>query len=236
MSTVPGMGSMVDFPSNGTTGSGWFSPSATGTGPGILVIQEWWGLVDHIKDVCDRFAAAGFSALAPDLYRGDAVGNSEPDEAGKLMMALNLDQAAKDLRGAIAFLKASDAVTSSRVGVIGFCMGGGLALTVACNEADDVAACAPFYGLIPWDGAQPDWDRLQAPVRGHYAEGDDFFGPAAARALEEELRSRGKDVELRVHPGVGHAFFNDTRPEAHDAGAAAAAWEATLAFFRDTVR
>jgi len=229
------MGQMVEFPSNGTTGSGYFAAATAGSGPGVLVIQEWWGLVDHIKDVVDRFAAEGFTALAPDLYRGEST--TEPDEAGKLMMALNLTQAAKDLRGAIAYLQGSDAVSTRGVGVVGYCMGGGLALTVACAEPDDVVACAPYYGLIPWENAAPDYSRLGGPVHGHYAEEDAFFSPALARALEEDLcETYGKDAVFEIHPGVDHAFFNDARPEVYDATQAALAWNETIDFFRSTIR
>src|SRR5215470_4709180 len=136
------MGDMVEFASNGGTASGYLATPEGGTGIPVVVIQEYWGLVPHIKDVVDRFADEGFTALAPDLYHGEAT--TEPDEAGKLMMALNLEQAAKDLRGAIAFLKDSDATSSDGVGVVGYCMGGGLALVVACNESQDVVACAPY--------------------------------------------------------------------------------------------
>ncbi len=229
-----GSGAIVEFPSNGTTGSGYFAPAAGGSGPGIIVIQEWWGLVPHIRDVVDRFAAAGFSALAPDLYRGATT--TEPDEAGKLMMALNLEQAAKDMRGAIAYLQGSDAVSSDGVGVIGFCMGGGLAMMLAAQEPDDVVACAPFYGLIPWEAAEPDWTALSAPVRGHFAELDGFFGPDKARELEAKLQGLGKDAQIRIHPGVDHAFFNDDRPEVYSAEAAGSAWDETIEFFRSTVR
>lgn len=228
------MGSIVEFPSNGTTGSGYFAPAAEGSGPGVVVIQEWWGLVPHICEVVDRLAAAGFSAIAPDLYRGAST--TEPDEAGKLMMALNLEQAAKDMRGAISFLLGHEAVSSERVGVTGFCMGGGLALMLAAQEPQSIAACAPFYGLIPWEAAEPDWSRLGCPVRGHYAELDGFFGPDKARDFEERLRALGKDVELDVHPGVDHAFFNDHRPEVFDAETASECWEDMLAFFREHVR
>src|SRR5688500_19098918 len=116
------MGDMVEFPSNGGTGRGYFATPEAGAGPGLIVIQEWWGLVPHIKDVCDRFAGEGFTALAPDLYHGEST--TEPDEAGKLMMALNLEQAAKDMGGAIDYLESSDKVRGDGVGVIGFCMGG----------------------------------------------------------------------------------------------------------------
>lgn len=228
------MGHMVEFPSNGTTGQGWFAPAVGGKGPAVLVIQEWWGLVPHIKSVVDRFAAEGFTALAPDLYRGETT--TEPDEAGKLMMALNLEQAAKDMRGAIAFLESAESTSSEGVGVIGFCMGGGLALVVACNEPQDVVACAPYYGLIPWEGAAPDYSKLSGPVHGHYAENDGFFSPAMAKALETELRDTfGKDAVLQVHDGVDHAFFNDDRPEVYAPEAAAEAFAETVAFFRANV-
>lgn len=228
------MGSMVEFPSNGTTGSGYFAPAEGGSGPGVIVIQEWWGLVPHIQDVVDRFAAEGFSALAPDLFRGEST--TEPDEAGKLMMTMNLGQAAKDMRGAIGFLKSNDSVTSSGVGVTGFCMGGGLALMLAAQEPQDVAACAPFYGLIPWEQAEPDWSALDCPVRGHYAENDGFFGPDKVAALQAKFDELGKDAVLTVHPGVDHAYFNDTRPEVYDAEAAQGCFEDTVRFFREHVR
>lgn len=227
------MGEMVEFPSNGSQGQGYLA-AAPGGGPGVIVIQEWWGLVPHIREVCDRFAAAGFTALAPDLYRGEHT--TEPDEAGKLMMALNVDRAVADMGGAIDFLRGHEAVTSDGVGVIGFCMGGGLALVLACRRPDAVAACAPFYGLIPWEGAQPDWSALACPVRGHYAADDGFFGPAAVAELQATLDGLGKDAQLVVHPGVGHAFFNDHRPEVHDAAESTKAWDATVAFFRDAIR
>jgi carboxymethylenebutenolidase len=227
------MGDMVDFPVNGSSCPGYFAPAEGGPGPGVLVIQEWWGLVDHIKDVCDRFAAAGFSALAPDLYRGDST--TEPDEAGKLMMALNVDAAAKDMGAAVDWLLGRDEVSSSRAGVIGFCMGGGLALVVACTSADTVGAVAPFYGLIPWEGAQPDLSALQAPLRGHFAEMDEFFPPEGARQLESGLRALGKDASIEVHPGAQHAFFNDTRPEVYDEAASGRAWDVTVEFFRSAL-
>jgi carboxymethylenebutenolidase len=228
------MGELVDFPSNGHSASGYLAIPESGSGPGVIVIQEWWGLVPHIKDVCDRFAAEGFAALAPDLYHGTTT--TEPDEAGKLMMALNVDQAARDMGGAIDVLKGHEAVTSAGVGVTGYCMGGGLALVLAARRPDDVVACAPYYGLIPWEGAQPDWSQVQAPVRGHFAENDSFFTPDAARALEQALRALGKDATIEIHPGAGHAFFNDTRPEAYHETEAARAWADTIAFFRETIR
>jgi carboxymethylenebutenolidase len=226
------MGEIVEFASNGGQAQGYLALPEGGNGPGVIVIQEWWGLVDHIRDVCDRFAAEGFVALAPDLYHG--VTMSEPDEAGKAMMAMKMDQAARDLSGAVdEVLRRS---TGDHVGVIGFCMGGGLALVLATQRPDAVAAVVPCYGLIPWPDAQPDYSALTAAVLGHYAGNDDFFPPEAAEALGEQLRGLGKEVEIVIYPDTDHAFFNDTRPEVYKAAAAAALWSRTLAFFNDRLR
>lgn len=223
------MGEIIEFPSNGGTGQGYLAVPESGNGPGVVVIQEWWGLVDHIKELCDRFAAEGFVALAPDLYRGEST--TEPDEAGKLMMTLNIEQAAKDMSGAVDEV-AGRSHASGGVAVVGFCMGGGLALMVAAKRGDTVKAVAPFYGLIPWQGAQPDYTQMTAAVQGHYAEKDDFFNPEAVAGLERQLATAGVEHELFIYPGVDHAFFNDTRPEVYDADAAALAWSRTLDFFR----
>jgi len=221
------MGENVTFRSNGHTCDGYLA----GEGPGVLVIQEWWGLVPHIRDVVDRFAAAGFTALAPDLYHGES--STEPDGAGKLMMALNLDQAAKDLDGAIALLQ--ERTGSSKVGVVGYCMGGGLTLVLASRRPDAVVAAAPYYGVIPWASVQPDWANLGAKVVGEYAENDGFAGPEAVRALEAQLRDLGKDATLHIHAGCEHAFFNDARPDVYDAAASTEAWTRTLDLFRATL-
>ncbi len=223
------MGKIVEFPSNGSTAQGYFA-EPKGPGPGVVVIQEWWGLVPHIKDICDRFAAEGFVALAPDLYHGTVT--TEPDEAGKLMMSMNIAKAAKDMGGAVDYLLGREEVVGDGVGVTGFCMGGGLALVLACSRPDAVAACAPFYGLLPWPDGQPDWSKLSAPVLGHYAARDGFFTPEAAKGLEATLHALGKEAEMRIYPDTDHAFFNDTRPEVYNADAAKKAWAATLEFFK----
>jgi carboxymethylenebutenolidase len=221
---------MVEFPSNGGTASGYLATPDVGAGLGLVVIQEWWGLVPHIKDVCDRFAAEGFTALAPDLYHGEET--SEPDEAGKLMMALNLEQAAKDMSGAVDYLTGSNDVRGEGVGVAGFCMGGGLALVLACQRPDAIKACVPWYGVIPWEIANPDWSQLGAAVQGHYAAEDSFFTPDAVQELERKLKGIGKDVEMFIYPDVDHAFFNDTRPEVYDYDAADQSWDRSLSFLR----
>jgi carboxymethylenebutenolidase len=229
------MGEFVTFPSNGHEAGGYLATPASGSGPGLVVIQEWWGLVPHIERVCDRFALEGFVTLAPDLYHGASVANSEPDEAGKLMMALNVDQAVKDMSGAVDHLLSLESVTSSTVGVTGFCMGGGLALALACARPDAVSACAPFYGVIPWPNLQPDWSKLEAAVLGHFAENDSMFSPQMVRELEERLHAEGKEAEFIIHPGCQHAFFNDTRPEVYDEDASGKAWTSIVPFLKANI-
>ncbi len=219
-------GKMVNFSSNGGTGSGYLAIPDKGTGPGVLVIQEWWGLVDHIKDVCDRFANEGYVALAPDLYHGKTT--RSPDEAGKLMMAMQIDEAEKDLRGAIRFLINHEASTADKVGTVGFCMGGALSL-YAATKNPQVGACVVFYGGHP--NVKPDLANLQAPMLGIYAERDGSVTPESVRELERQLKALGKSVEVHIYLGVDHAFFNDQRADVYNAKAAADAWRRTIEFF-----
>jgi carboxymethylenebutenolidase len=222
------MGEIVEFASNGGTAQGYLAMPEGEGGVPLVVIQEWWGLVPHIQDVCDRFAAEGFVALAPDLFHGEST--TEPDEAGKLMMALNVDQAARDMGGAVD--KVAELAGRDRVGVTGFCMGGGLALVVAARRPDKVKAVVPWYGLIPWPDAEPDWSQLDAKVLGHYAGDDGFFGPDKVAELQQTLDDLGKEARLHVVPGVDHAFFNDTRPEVYDLEASQACFQETVEFLR----
>ena len=219
-------GEMVTFQSNGGTASGYLSLPASGKGPGLIVIQEWWGLVPHIKDVCDRFAAEGFVALAPDMYHGEST--KSPDEAGKLMMALRIDEAEKDLRGAIGYLLSHEATSGDRVGTVGFCMGGALSL-YAASKNPQVAACVVFYGIHP--NVKPDIAALRAPVLGIYAERDGFVTPAVVHELEAKLKEHGKSAEMHIYPGMDHGFFNDTRSEVYNEGAAKDAWSRVLKFY-----
>src|SRR5262249_21362746 len=160
--------------------SGYLAIPAQGSGPGVIVIQEWWGLVDHIKDVCDRFAGEGFVALAPDLFHGKST--KSPDEAGKLMMALRIDEAEKDLSGAAQYLLDHKATTSDKVGVIGFCMGGALSLYTATKNPK-IGACVVFYGGHP--NVKPDLPNLHAPMLGIYGERDKSVTPESAHKLEQ---------------------------------------------------
>jgi len=220
------MGERVTFKANGRTTPGYLARPKQ-PGPGIVVIQEWWGLVPHIEHIADRFAGAGFVALAPDLYHGEKA--TSPDQAGKLMMAMRIDQAAADLAGAIDFLVSQPDVTSRKVGTVGFCMGGALSLYAACKNPE-VGACVVFYGGHP--NVKPDLAALQAPVLGLYAGKDGFVTPEMVRELDRQLTALGKRHEFHTYPQADHAFFNDTRPEVYDSAAAADAWQRTLTFFR----
>ena len=223
------MGDMVEFPSNGHMANGYLALPQSGSGQAVIVIQEWWGLVPHIKEVADRFAEAGFVALAPDLYNGTTT--EEPNEAGKLMMALELDRAAKEIGGAVDYLLTSDATTGDGVGVVGFCMGGGLALWLATKH-DGVAAAVPFYGAL-WPGVDPDFTTTLASFQGHYAEVDEWATQESARSMEQTLHESGRDAEFFFYDGTGHGFFNDSRPEAYVEDAAETAWARTVAFLGD---
>jgi carboxymethylenebutenolidase len=220
------MGQRISFRSNGQATAGYLAKPKL-KGPGVVVIQEWWGLVPHIERVADRFAEAGFVALAPDLYHGEKT--TSPDQAGKLMMALRIEEAARDLAGAIDHLVEQPEVIPKKVGTIGFCMGGALSLFAACRNSE-VGACCVFYGGHP--NVKPDLAALQAPVFGIYAGKDSFVTPASVKELDRQLTLLGKRHEFHTYPTAQHAFFNDDRPEVHDPTAAADAWTKTLAFLR----
>lgn len=204
---------------------GYFSG---GGGPGVLVIHEWWGLTPHIVDVVERFAAAGFSALAPDLYHGRVA--TDEAEAAALSGALDHGRSLAELAVGIDHL--IDVTGVHRVGVVGYSLGGGLALELAAARPDAVVAVAPYYGLAA-DDTETDWSRLEARVAGEFAENDPWYPPDASGALQESLRALGKDATINVHHGVGHGFFNDARPEAYAAEPALEAWERTLTLFRE---
>ncbi len=226
------MTEMVEFAVNGTTARGYLATPASGSGPGVMVIQEWWGLVPQIKGVCDRLAGEGFTALAPDLYHGEMAAHTEMDRAGELMTSLPPDRAARDMSGAIDHLLGHDATAGDSVGVVGFCMGGMLALVIAAMEGDRVGAAVPFYGA-PLGDDGPDWAGLTAAVEGHFAENDDFFAPGPVAALEAALRDLGKDVTFHIYPGTGHGFTNEENPlGTYDADATELAWSRTLAHLR----
>ena len=219
------MGEMVTFAANGGTCTGYLARPASGSGRGVIVFQEWWGLNDNIKGIADRFAAEGYVALAPDMYHGEVT--DEPDEAGKLFMATNIEQAGKDAKGAVAYLRA---MTGGPIGTTGFCMGGALSLFTACNNGADVGACIDYYGVHPM--IQYNYTGLRAPVLAFWAEQDDFVNPNIPN-IEAGVKGAGVAYEGRMYPGTHHAFFNDEHPEPQfNKAAADDSWARSLAFFR----
>ena len=222
-------GRMIQYQSNGTKTDAHLATPQSGKGPGIVVIQEWWGLVGHIKSVADRFAAEGFSALAPDLYHGKSA--SEPDGAEKLFMALNVAQAEKDLRAGVD--EVAKQSSTGKIGAVGFCMGGQLAL-FAATVNEKVGAAVNFYGIHP--NVKPDYSKLKGPVLGLFAEKDAFVTPQTARQVEADIKKAGKTVEIHIYPGVDHGFFNDERADVYNKASAEDAWRRTLDLFKKTLK
>jgi carboxymethylenebutenolidase len=220
------VGQSVSFPSDGGTTDAYLALPGSGSGPGVIVVQEWWGLVEHIRNVTDRFAAEGFVALAPDFFHGAKT--SEPDEATRLLMGLAMDQAAKDIAGAARYLNSLDEQIG-RVGAVGFCMGGSLALWSAAIT-DEVVVAVGFYPTIPWERMGVKWERFggkHAII--HCSEEDGGSGAPGIQAAKRGIEAAGGEVTLYDYPGSRHAFFNDDRPEVYDAGHAADTWDRTLA-------
>ncbi len=221
----------VEFPSNGSTAPGYLSTPTSGSGIPVVVLQEYWGLENHIRDVCDRLAAEGFVALAPDLYRGETT--TQPDEAEQKMMAMSMDQAERDMRGAVDYLAQHEATQGRGVGSVGFCLGGGLSVWAA-SANPRVTAAVSYYYLMPH--GKPDFSKIEAPVLGHFGTADDFVSVDDAKALEREMSDAGVDVDFEFYEGAGHAFFNDTnRFGTYDADAARRSWETTVGFLRSNL-
>ncbi|MFM1991382.1 MAG: hypothetical protein RJA99_4339 [Pseudomonadota bacterium] len=220
------MGQMIEFARpDGGHARGYLASAGAGA-PGVVVIQEWWGLNDQICGVADRFARAGYTALAPDLYKGRVT--QAPDEASHLMTGLDFPGAThQDIRGAVRHL----AQGGSKVAVMGFCMGG--ALTVAtCVHVPEVAAGVCFYGIPPKDFADP--AAIGVPFQAHFANRDDWCTPAAADALEAAMKGAGRAPEVFRYEAA-HGFFNERRGDVYDAGCAQQAWERMAAFLKRTI-
>jgi carboxymethylenebutenolidase len=226
------MGENIEFTSNGGTASGYLARAKEGAGPGVVVVQEWWGLDSYIKGVCDQLADEGFTALAPDLYHGQIAKHTEMDKANELMQSLPPDRAARDMGGAVDFLLGHESVRGHNVGVVGYCMGGMLALVLAAQQGERVGAVVSYYGA-PLGDMEPDWSKLSAPVLIHVAENDEIFPPDAIEELAGRLKGMGKDVTLHVYAGTGHAFaLEHNALGTYDAEAGRQAWVRTLEFLR----
>ncbi len=209
----------IEIESEDGSFDGYLAIPAGGRGPGVVVLQEWWGLVPHIRDVCNRLAREGFVALAPDLYRGDHT--TDPDEAGRLMMALEIDRAGRDLVRTVEALRRQPEVDGTGVGCIGFCMGGQLALHAA-GLVPEIAAVVDCYGVHP--RVRPALDACRAKVFGVFAENDEFVSAGDVQDLQAALEKAGVDATMKTYVGVQHAFLNETRPDVFDAETAALAW------------
>jgi carboxymethylenebutenolidase len=198
-------------------------PAGSGKAPALMVLQEYWGVNDHIKDLCARFAAEGFIALAPDIYRG--VITKDAGEAMKLLQGLDWGRAVGDMGGAVDYLRAHPR-SNGKVAVTGFCMGGALTL-VATTTIKGLAAAVPFYGLPP----QGEWAKVECPVQGHFCATDEWAKPALARDIQTAVQASGGAMELNVYDAQ-HAFMNDTRPEVHHPENAKVAWGRAITFLK----
>lgn len=221
---------MVAYPSEGVTVKAFLTgPKPKGRYPAVIVVQEWWGLNDHMKDVARRYAREGYAAIVPDLYSrlGHKV-TTNPDEAGNLMNALQQPDGLKDLNATVAYLKTIDGVDGGRIGVTGFCMGGSYALMLPCVNRE-VKAAVPFYGQVP----NPDspLKDLACPVLYIYGEDDGWITKADVQRLREALKKYNKPGEVKTYPGAPHAFFNDTRKDVYRPAEAEDAWKRAVAFF-----
>lgn len=217
------MGQMITFerPDGGHT-QGYLADAGAGT-PSVILIQEWWGLNDHIRALTDRMAAAGITTLAPDLYRGRLAGTA--DEASHMMTGLDFaDATHQDLRGAVNHL----AQRGGKVGVMGFCMGGALTVASAVH-VPGLSAAVCFYGIPPATFADP--AQIRIPFQGHFASEDDWCTPASVKQLEAAMKQAGQHPDIHNYK-AHHAFVNQTRPEVYDLACATQAWDRTVDFLR----
>ena len=221
----------IDFPTSDGTAPGYLAVPAGEHGPATIVLQEWWGLDEHIRSICDRLAAEGFYALAPDLFRGETT--TQPSEAEQKMMALSMDQVEKDMCGAAEYLRSQPGVEGPGVGSVGFCLGGGLSVWAAAT-CPNINAAVSYYYVMPH--GKPDFTNVKGPVLGHFGTADAFIPLEDARKLESELRDAGVDVTFHYYEGAGHAFFNDTdRLGTYDEAHAKASWGRTVDFLRSAL-
>ncbi len=227
--------SMVQYPSEGVTVRAYMvQPQDKGPRPALIVVQEWWGLNDHMKDVARRYAREGYLTIAPDLY--SRLGNkitADPNEAGKLMNTLKQEDGLKDLNATVKYLKTVPGVDAAKIGVTGFCMGGSYALMLPCVNRE-IKAAVPFYGQVP----SPDTplQNLACPVLYIYGEDDGWITKADVQRLAAAFKKYNKPGEIKTYPGASHAFFNDTRKDVYKPAEAKDAWTRAVAFFKQHLK
>jgi carboxymethylenebutenolidase len=221
----------IEFPTGAGSAPGYLAVPAGERGPATIVLQEWWGLEEHIRSVCDRFAAEGFFALAPDLFRGETT--TQPSEAEQKLMALSMEQAEHDMCGAAEYLRSQPGVEGAGVASVGFCLGGGLSVWAAASCPNIVAAVSYYY-VMPH--GKPDFAKIKGPVLGHFGTADQFVPLDAAKELESEMGDAGVDVTFEYYEGAGHAFFNDLdRLGTFDEALAQRSWGRTVDFLRSAL-
>jgi carboxymethylenebutenolidase len=221
----------IEFPTGDGSAPGYLAVPDGDSGPATIVLQEWWGVDEHIRSICDRLAAEGFYALAPDLYRGETT--DQPSEAQQKMMALSMGDAEKDMCGAADYLASQPGVQGPGVGAVGFCLGGGLAVWAAAT-CPNIAAAVSYYYVMPH--GKPDFGGIKGPVLGHFGTADEFVPVDAAKTLEAEISDAGADVTFEMYEGAGHAFFNDTnRLGTYNPELAQSSWERTVGFLRSAL-
>jgi carboxymethylenebutenolidase len=221
----------LEFPTSAGATPGYLAVPDGERGPAVIVLQEWWGLDEHVRSICNRLAAAGFFALAPDLYRGETT--TQPSEAEQKMMALSMETVEQDMCGAAAFLASQPGVEGDGVASVGFCLGGGLSVWAAAS-CPNITAAVSYYYVMPH--GKPDFTKIKGPVLAHFGTADQFIPLEAAKELESELRAAGVDVSCHYYEGAGHAFFNDTnRMGTYDEALAQSSWERTVSFLRSAL-
>jgi carboxymethylenebutenolidase len=221
----------IEFSTSAGPTHGYLATPAGEQGPAAIVLQEWWGLDDHIRSVCDRLANEGFFALAPDLFDGETT--TQPSEAEQKLMALSMDKAEPQMCGAADHLAALEGVQGDGVGSLGFCLGGGLAVWAAAT-CPNITAAVTYYYVMPH--GKPDFSKIRGPVLGHFGTADAFISHDESKALEAELRGAGVEVTFHYYDGNGHAFFADhNRLGTYDPSAAQLSWERSVSFLRDAL-
>lgn len=232
-------GRMIEIETEGAKATGYLASPEAGDGPGVVVLHAWWGLTEPFREVCDRLAAAGYVALAPDLYHGKTATTVEQAQALGDALDQQVEQWRGDIRGAVRFLrehKQQDPIDLAegprKLAFIGFSLGGAYALDMSVTLAEEIAAVATFYDAYP----EPDFRRAQAAYLCHFAEDDSFLPAEKVAEMERTLRAAGRQATFYTYPGTKHWFFEENRPDAFNAAAAALAWGRTLAFLNTRLR
>jgi carboxymethylenebutenolidase len=229
---APSKTETVSYKSGDETVSGFLAlPEGGGKHPAIVVIHEWWGLNDQVKEDTQELAAQGYVALAVDLYRGKVA--TTPDEAHELMRGVPDDRGIRDLEAAFAYLAARSDVKPGKIGSVGWCMGGGWSIKLAMSEPK-LAACAVIYGSLPTEAASI--AKIQAPVLGNFGADDRGITPDSVRAFDAAMKAAGKPVDVKIYDGAGHAFENPNNKDGYRPQAAADAWSRMDAFFKKTLQ